>query len=557
MEEKKKSQKEKWTIVSALEHVYLESQSSGLSEEFYKSVKGASNYLAKRLGFNPFQSACIAMMVNEAENLTLKRISRSFSCPLLSIMKHNADIMELESRKIIRRSRFRIGGSPTVGFFVNPEFVKAVLEDREFVATPESDYTIRETLQAIYNYLELAEDISMYNTSVEAVMQILKATTHLTMSRQLLSMKLSTEELLLFLMTAYAQIVKKHPCIKAGCYDELMDCSDSGADVIRELDEGNNRLNDLKLMENVADGEFASPGDFRITQYAFDTIFPDLNFHYPPESGYESNALGVIKPEDIGAKNLYYNDRESSQVGRLTELLTEDTFADIQNRLLKANMRSGFACLFYGSPGTGKTETVLQIGRQTGRQIFQVNMSELRSKWVGDSEKNVKAIFERYRWIKKSSPLCPILLFNEADAIISKRSKNVERSVDKMENSIQNILLQELEQLDGILIATTNLTDNMDPAFERRFLYKVQFDKPSSAVKAKIWQSILPELNQEDASRLSCGYDFSGGQIENIARKSAIDNILYGTPAQYDTLQALCEEESICGSSTYHRVGFA
>ena len=100
------------------------------------------------------------------------------------------------------------------------------------------------------------------------------------------------------------------------------------------------------------------------------------------------------------------------------------------------------------------------------------DVPQIKSKWVGDSEKNIKALFDRYREVVKRSKLAPILLFNEADAIIGKRQEGAERAVEKMENSIQNIILQEIENLDGIMIATTNLQQNMDTAFERRFLYK-------------------------------------------------------------------------------------
>lgn len=98
--------------------------------------------------------------------------------------------------------------------------------------------------------------------------------------------------------------------------------------------------------------------------------------------------------------------------------------------------------------------------------------------WVGESEKNIKGTFDDYKKKVKQLAKAPILLFNEADAIIGKRQVGAERAVEKMENSILNIILQEIEQLDGILIATTNLPENMDKAFERRFLYKIQFEKP-------------------------------------------------------------------------------
>lgn len=245
-----------------------------------------------------------------------------------------------------------------------------------------------------------------------------------------------------------------------------------------------------------------------------------------------------------------------SQIGELKGLLSEENFKNIKSRMKAQKMRCGFACIFYGAPGTGKTETALQLARMTGRNIMQVNISEIKSCWVGESEKNVKAIFDRYRETAKSAKLAPILLFNEADAIISKRKEGAERAVDKMENSIQNIILQEMETLDGIMIATTNLEQNMDKAFERRFLYKVKFNRPSASARANIWRSMIPALSDSDSLTLAEKYDFSGGQIENIARHYAIDNVLHGeTENRLERLFAYSDGEKF-DKKVQRKIGF-
>ena len=185
---------------------------------------------------------------------------------------------------------------------------------------------------------------------------------------------------------------------------------------------------------------------------------------------------------------------------------------------------------------------------------MQVNLSELRSKWVGESEKKVKAVFDRYRDFVDYCDKEPILLFNEADGIIAKRSTNVDHAVDQMENTLQNIILQEMETLDGIMMATTNLTQNMDSAFERRFLYKINFHKPDSTTRLHIWQSMMPELPENDAAILAERYDFSGGQMENITRKATVEHILTGEAPSLDMLISLCEEENIAENRP--RIGF-
>jgi SpoVK/Ycf46/Vps4 family AAA+-type ATPase len=198
----------------------------------------------------------------------------------------------------------------------------------------------------------------------------------------------------------------------------------------------------------------------------------------------------------------------------------------------------------------------MQLARRTGRDIMQVNFSEIKSMWVGESEKNIKALFDEYRQKVKTYLITPILLFNEADAIIGKRQEGAERAVDKMENSIQNIILQEMETLDGILIATTNLAQNMDKAFERRFLYKIRFDEPTVEARTSIWREMLPTLDVEDAKKLAERYDFSGGQIENIARHYAIDAILHGNAVPTaENLALHCDSERISNTSS-KRIGF-
>ena len=242
----------------------------------------------------------------------------------------------------------------------------------------------------------------------------------------------------------------------------------------------------------------------------------------------EEKLANMLDASKLTQKQLFFPKDIQRQVEELGSFLQPENYQKIQERMKEKGFRYGFACLFYGSPGTGKTETVYQLAKKTGRNIMVVDVPQLKSMWVGQSEKNVKALFDRYREQVSKAKLTPILLFNEADAIIGKRKNGAENAVDKMENSLQNIILQEMEQLDGIMIATTNLQQNMDKAFERRFLYKIKFDKPTEEARASIWHSMIPDLSELDIHTLASKYDFSGGQIENIARHYAIDTILHG-----------------------------
>ena len=301
---------------------------------------------------------------------------------------------------------------------------------------------------------------------------------------------------------------------------------------------GTNGLIKNGLLRIARSSEQRAKDSYELTPWVVNVMLGELELETAT-----SSTQDIIDHTSITAKQLYNNEKEQKAINQLSALLQPARFTEVRNELVKQGFRKGFACLFHGAPGTGKTETVLQLARATGRNLMQVNISDIKSMWVGESEKNIKAIFTRYRKLVEESDVAPILLFNEADAIIGKRLENVQRSVDKMENSMQNIILEEIEKLDGILIATTNLTCNMDPAFERRFLYKIEFEKPTVAVKSAIWQTMLAGLSDEDASILASRYDFSGGQIENIARKSVVSKIITGEDFTLNTLIGHCDTE--------------
>ena len=293
---------------------------------------------------------------------------------------------------------------------------------------------------------------------------------------------------------------------------------------------------------------------FRLSDEVKDAVFEDAGG--VPRKERSVSAATSLKCADLVRKELFYNPSEGRQVAHLKELLSPGRFDAIRAKMKEKGMRSGFACLFYGAPGTGKTETVYQVARECGRDIFVVDVAKVKSCWVGESEKNMRAVFDKYRQCVAAGGTVPILLFNEADAIFGIRAQGAEKAVDKMENSIQNIILQEMESLDGILIATTNLTSNLDKAFERRFLYKVCFDKPSAESRSRIWSSMIPSLTEEEASRLAAGYDFSGGQIENIARKREVKALISTDEPTFQDILEFCAEETLGDAPGRVRIGF-
>lgn len=276
------------------------------------------------------------------------------------------------------------------------------------------------------------------------------------------------------------------------------------------------------------------------------------------EKKFDENTLKM--PEKIAEKKLFYGKENSSQIEMLRSSLSEQKFREIKRRLERKHLPSGIAVLLYGKPGTGKTETVYQIARQTGRAIFKVDISNTKSCWFGDSEKLIKKVFTDYKVLcnkaeKTKNGRTPILLFNECDAVFGKRKDVASSNTAQTENAIQNIILEEMENFSGILIATTNLQENLDAAFERRFLFKIRFEKPTLQAKKSIWKTKIRWLKNEQAETLAKTFDFSGGEIENIARKVTMSEIVKGLRPSFEEICEMCRTEKLASEET-RRVGF-
>ncbi|MCR5621335.1 MAG: ATP-binding protein, partial [Treponema sp.] len=273
-----------------------------------------------------------------------------------------------------------------------------------------------------------------------------------------------------------------------------------------------------------------------------------------------AKGTDVISPEDIKQKELFYGAENEKEIAKLKASLQDENLCSIQERLAGKGLPKGIAVLLYGAPGTGKTESVYQIARETGREILHVDISKSKSCWFGESEKIIKRIFTDYKqmckrkWSDEAGKI-PILLFNEADGILSKRTDVTKGSVAQTENAMQNIILEEMEKLDGIMVCTTNLADNLDAAFERRFLFKIQFEVPTLDAKKKIWRSKLDWLDDDAVASVANDYDLSGGQIDNIARKIMMDEVITGSRPDIAELHAMCRSERI-ESSGGRRIGF-
>ena len=522
------------TLIGAIEQIVNLAIELQLGEVFYEKARESLTFVAERMSINEEQALVFALFMEKSaySRIQISDFAELVGCRMVRIISMMAETDMLVEKRFIRR----IKEDNSVYYSVPKEVVNAIKENRVYTPAPIDHLTTEQLFDRMADIFE--------ETDTEQLLQeldlLVVANPQLAFCRMIQSYDLKgcEEERLLLYIFCNRFINLDDDMIGEHDWKNYFSRSD-----VRFL---SHRLKDrslgllaMNILENCNSDGLNDSEYYHLTSKAKEELFADL--HLTDQQTKQKSHL--LDCTTFAARELFYNPSVQRQIDRLGELLAPERFAEIQQRLEAGGMRKGFACLFYGAPGTGKTETVYQLARRTGRDLMVVDVSQIKSCWVGESEKNIKEAFDRYRSYVRQSERAPILLFNEADAVLGIRQEGASKAVEKMENSIQNIILQEMEQLEGILIATTNLTQNLDKAFERRFLYKIEFEKPSREAKSRIWQSMIPTLDEQTAATLAERYDFSGGQIENIARKRTVDMILQGAEPSFEQLDEYCRSE--------------
>ena len=542
--------KEVRNILHAFEIITERVSGSGLSEEFFKEAAPAIDYAVKQLALTDIQVILLSIFVDKSDDrrIRLSEIAEYIGVRTVKVLQFLEDIEVLVQKHYIRTS-FR---GDDQSFSVPTPALHALRKNQPFIF---EEIPVTDTASFFDRFKEMMDE--MDNREIEYIhleqqtLELLDKVKETEFGRHLIKYNMDSSDTTLFIFMAHLYVENNDDNIRFSDIEDLYDNGKLPGWLKRAFRNRSHVLFKFNLIENVNEDGLANPDAFKLTDKAKTEMLTELGL-----STIGKSDKGLIKSDTLVKKKLIYNASEESQIKELSSILSPKRFKEVQSRLQKSGMRSGFCCLFHGAPGTGKTETVNQIALQTGRDIMRVDVDKIKSCWVGESEKNIKALFDRYRSICANSNHAPILLFNEADAVLGVRMEGASRAVDKMENSIQNIILQEMETLDGIMIATTNLTCNLDKAFERRFLYKIRFDRSTPQARAKIWRAMLPALKKKEAEILGSRYDLSGGEIENVVRRYTVNAILKGTDCiDFSYLEECCKVEKLT-TAPHSRVGF-
>lgn len=539
------------TLLDAMDKVSIESDDSQLSDEFYLKVAPEIGLLCDSFGITERQAVLFSVSLQRGPyRVDFSDFASHFDLSRIKVLSLASDIDALVCKRLLRYHDAKDRDS----FDIPNEVVNALKRNEAYVKPNSTGLDCFELLDEIDHLFDDLDNNSINPQSLTvSIRELMADNPNIDFVQKFNSLGIKKSDNWLLLMWMCNRVVNHDDNdFRLGEIEELYPTRGEYSNARAKLRSGENVLMTNNLVEHkVVDG-MADNNRMGITDHAKALLLSEFKIN-----NCEEKVSNLIKAESLQAKQLFYNEGMDKQVDEITSLLSPAKYNKIIERMRKKGFRQGFTCLFYGAAGTGKTETVYQLARATGRDIMLVDVPQIKSKWVGDSEKNIKAVFDRYREAIKHSKQAPILLFNEADAIFGVRKNEAQNAVDKMENTVQNIILQEMEQLEGILIATTNLEQNLDSAFERRFLYKLKFERPSSKVRAKIWQSMLAEITETDALALADQFELSGGQIENVARKFTINDILFGCKKGQvlKVLKDYCKNETLSRNSVA-RVGF-
>ena len=518
----------------------------------------AVRYLQDRLGLNPMQVQLLTcVFYHQAAHpnciCDIEDLSKMLKLHPLRTMQYKEELDKLEDFGYLVSLDTPRGDN---GWRISKEAAHCLQNNEAFSLDMVRMKTAMEFLCKASQYVSEGMRFDQNNSIRPRVKRLMRQNTHLPVVRNLQQFAEENYDMWFMLLMMTTLGAENDPFVGVSDLEQIIP-GRLLRGMIRTIKNGTNIFVKKGYVEEQNMGGLAGDKNFVLTNKAWEEMIEDKDeVAIFLQSEEEQKSKALVDYKSLNKKELFFSGKTKEQIDRLGELLKEEKFANIRQALSQRGLPTGLCCLFYGSPGTGKTELVQQLAIATERDMMQVDLSTLRDKYVGESEKRIKGVFDTYRALVKQSSKAPILFFNEADGIFGNRMENTQHSVDKMENAIQNIILQEMEQFEGIMICTTNLTTCMDKAFDRRFLFKIEFERPTNEARKQIWQSLLVGLNDAQATELADKFDFSGGQIQNISRKQIIHSIFEGSDEiDYEQVKKDCQSEQVSRQNG-RKIGF-
>ena len=527
-------------ILNAIENIYTFVNNEDNKYGFNKVVNNKEEtrsveVLSKSFEFTPgeavFFSVIFMIQINDHSRISLKRIARTINIPVIELFKLYGVIDQLNKKGFITVDE----GRDEELYKIKQSIFKQILRQTipEVTKTEMTIFSLAQSIVKLIRHSRHSSGLKGHDF-IYAYEDLFDDYAELNELKELESIGLSIKEAFIFLFIAFNEIVDESSVNISSVIEKLFPEVNDLLRFKRRLLKGNTNLIFKKLIV-LESGHFMGGDSYVLGEKGKDIM--DVLPTKTNKDRFKSSLGKVLIPDEISKVDLYYNEREDTEIVKIKSLLKKTNYKKCLTRLKKMNMSQNVSVLLFGGPGTGKTELVKQLAKHTDRKIFMVDMSSVKDKFVGESEKRVSKIFSDYQRLKKMEDLTPILLFNESDALMNKRI-SANNSVDHMSNAMQNIFLQHLEDFEGILMATSNMVKNLDKAFERRFLLKLKIDSPDEKNRAKIFKNRFKDLSSAQIKKLAKKYKVTGAQIGNVLKRIELDKILNAKvdDARIDTL---------------------
>ncbi len=474
----------KQALLDAIGWLYEKSEGCQLSQNFLDKELIHMELLAAYLQVSPMQAFLMAVVcsldINGGSSVDQKDLSRHFGCNPIKVLSLSDDLEVLCQRNILIKEHHRgRRGMARAGFqyTINAAVIDAILKNMPMPQTEE--VTLKDVIDMLERVCELSvkkdDDLISTDELFERTIELMEANKSFPVVQKITKLGLDGADIYLLCYIIWRTVTGNEYTDISSTLRGMFNQPSREARYVQSLIKGSNPLIDMQLIE-LTDASFFNDAGIKLTKKALEMLEDDS---LKLTTG-KRRREGLTDPVSITARQLIYNPDEERQLQLIKKLLDKEHFRQTQQRLEEKGLPHGVAVLLHGGPGTGKTETVLQIARETGR----------------------------------------------------------------------------LENFRGILFATTNLVKNLDTAFERRFLFKVEMKKPCLAARTQIWKLKLPVLSDSACEQLAAQFDFSGGQIDNIARKQAIHEVVHDTSPDFSHIMAYCQAELLEKSVEIARIGY-
>lgn len=550
-------------LLSAVQHLSSETKGQALTDELIESLVDYSGPIMDFFGINHFQSIVFAHLI-EAELRSLifdqERVVDTFGRKLSALAAVNVAIDELLAMKLVYHKRNEYGmrrkNDRNKVIAVHNKMLDALMTGDPSLLTTAKTEDFHALLAEVRELIvKRIEKVISTDELADQTMSILESNKTLPEVNWLLKIEGIDKFDIVLLLDLTIETFEDGDRGESDMnklvnevFSEVRDC----VRYKRSIKENKCPLYTLKLVE-FSENDFSFMDYTRLTESSMEILLGGAvevtKKPIKPKFG------TLIAPDKIEEEVLFYNDTEQKQIDTLVNALQKDNYNRIVSTLKSKGAVPNFSVLFTGPAGTGKTASCYQIAKRTNRFLYFIDLEKISSKWVGESAKNVVALFNEIKEINKFLDEDCIAVFNESDSVISRRL-DVKSSVDAEKNGVINNFLQEFETYHGIVFLTTNLSDNFDKAFSRRLLYKLEVKAPEPAVRKQILTKVFDDIAPDTIDKINSQFNLTGGLISNISKKLLVKTLLDDTINKDEYIMELCEEEFVLSRPDRSPIGF-